>query len=101
MLKNLKKVAVGEFYGTEMTGITREDNESTRERVARNISEGIGSVIHVMPPNSEVFIKAVLEDFDYETDADNKRYIFSYYDETNEKDVRIDTLFDAGWVVKI
>lgn len=95
-LGSLKKIDVGEFYGTDMMRLTNEGRENDIEKIQTNLFDGIGLVILVMPPDANKPIKAVLEDIDFITDPDCKRYIFSYFD---EKAIRIDTLFDKGWSI--
>ena len=98
MLKELKRAKVGEFYGTEMTTLDSGYSESKNERIQEILLEGIiGTVISVLPPDVKVAINAVIEDFDFSEKP--KRFIFSFYNEVEEKDETVDTLFDKGWKI--
>lgn len=98
MLRELKRAKVGDFYGTEMTTLDSSYSESKNDRIRNILAEGIiGTVISVLPPNATVAINAVIEDFDFSEEP--KRYIFSFYNEVEEIDETIDTLFNEGWKI--
>lgn len=98
MVRKLEAAGFGEFFGTDLTKLRADDSESRKERIMKNISDGIGKVVSVIMPNG-LPTKGILEDIDFETDPQNKRHIAKIFDE-DENPQYIDTLYDKDWKIK-
>jgi len=93
------KYKPGDYFGSELTKLNSADSEEISLYKTQCINEGIGCIIAVKFPNVSKVIYAVLEDNDLDTDKENPRYIFSYFDIESDKIVIIDTLYDRGYEI--
>ena len=98
--KNLSqfKYEVEDYFGSELTVLSSADTEDVTLKKTTMMQEGIGCVLQVKSPANKTFL-AVLEDFDFDTDKNDKRYIFRYYDTVEEEIIIIDTLYDKGYEI--
>lgn len=97
-LKNLESVAIGDYIETGLTGLNKNNSDAKNIEAVELMNQGIGKVILVENPEG-VKIKVVIEDIDFITNPDKKRYIFAYYSKNSEQEIYVDTLYDKGWTI--